>query len=190
MSDATQQMHADHSVRAARTEWVKVWDPFVRVFHWSLVGLFAFSFLTGDEWKSAHMLSGYLIATLIALRVIWGVIGTEHARFSSFIYRPTTVLAFLADSVRMRARRYLGHNPAGGAMVIALLLAISGIATTGYMMTTDAYWGVEWVEDTHKTLVYGTLGLIGLHLAGVLFASLEHHENLVRSMLNGWKRSR
>ena len=190
MSDATQQMHADHSVRAARTEWVKVWDPFVRVFHWSLVGLFAFSFLTGDEWKSAHVLSGYLIATLIALRVIWGVIGTEHARFSSFIYRPTTVLAFLADSVRMRARRYLGHNPAGGAMVIALLLAISGIATTGYMMTTDAYWGVEWVEEAHEALVYATLGLIGLHLAGVVLASLEHHENLVRSMLNGWKRSR
>ncbi len=190
MSDATQQMHADHSVRAARTEWVKVWDPFVRVFHWSLVGLFAFSFLTGDEWKSAHILSGYLIATLIALRVIWGVIGTEHARFSSFIYRPTTVLAFLADSVRMRARRYLGHNPAGGAMVIALLVAISGIAATGYMMTTDAYWGVEWVEEAHETLVYATLGLIGLHLAGVVLASLEHHENLVRSMLNGWKRNR
>lgn len=190
MSDATQQMHGDHSVRPARTEWVKVWDPFVRIFHWSLVGLFAFSFLTGDEWKSAHILSGYLIATLIALRVIWGVIGTEHARFRSFIYRPTTVLSFLADSVRMRARRYLGHNPAGGAMVIALLVAISGIAATGYMMTTDAYWGVEWVEEAHETLVYATLVLIALHVAGVVLASMEHGENLVRSMLNGWKRSR
>ncbi|MNT72096.1 hypothetical protein D3C72_2106640 [compost metagenome] len=90
----------------------------------------------------------------------------------------------------MRAKRYLGHNPAGGAMVIALLLAISGIAATGYMMTTDAFWGIEWVEETHEALVYGTLGLVALHLAGVAFASFEHRENLVRAMLNGWKRSR
>lgn len=190
MSDATQELHGAHSVRLKRTEWIKVWDPFVRIFHWSLVGLFAFSFLTGDEWKSAHILSGYLIAGLVALRVVWGLVGSEHARFANFVYRPATVLAFLVDTARMRAKRYLGHNPAGGAMVIALLLSISGIATTGYMMTTDAFWGIEWVEETHKALVYGTLGLVALHLAGVAFASFEHRENLVRAMLNGWKRSR
>lgn len=168
---------------------VKVWDPLVRIFHWSLVGLFAFSFLTGDEWKKAHILSGYTIAGLIAFRILWGLVGTHHARFSSFIYAPSTILAFLRDSLTFRAKRYLGHNPAGGAMVILLLLMIAGIATTGYMMTTDAYWGIEWVEETHETLVYATIGLIVLHVAGVVLASVEHRENLVRAMVTGWKRA-
>ena len=88
----------------------------------------------------------------------------------------------------MRARRYIGHNPAGGAMVILLIAMISGIVTTGYMMTTDTWWGIEWVEDVHKTLVYATLGLIVLHVAGVILASIEHRENLVRAMITGWKR--
>ncbi|MGR6468701.1 cytochrome b/b6 domain-containing protein [Rhizobium sp. PAMB 3182] len=166
----------------------KVWDPFVRLFHWSLVGFFAFSYLTGDEWKSAHILSGYVIAGLIAFRVLWGLVGTEHARFSTFIYRPSTVLGFLRDTARMRARRYLGHNPAGGAMVIALLVMIATIATTGYMMTTDAYWGVEWVGELHEGAVNVTLGLVGLHILGVILASFEHRENLVRAMITGRKR--
>ena len=188
MSDATQELHGAHSVRLKRTEWIKVWDPFVRIFHWSLVGLFAFSYLTGDEWKSAHIVSGYLIAGLLGFRVVWGLIGTEHARFGSFVRSPKAILAFLADTARMRAKRYLGHNPAGGAMVIALLLAIAGTASTGYMMTTNAFWGIEWVEETHEALVNVTLGLVALHLAGVALASVEHRENLVRAMLNGWKR--
>ncbi len=168
---------------------IKVWDPLVRIFHWSLVGLFTFSFFTGDEWKSAHIWSGYAIGALLAIRIVWGLVGTHHARFASFIYSPATILVFLKDSLTFRAKRYVGHNPAGGAMVILLLLMISGIVTTGYMMTTDAYWGIEWVEETHETLVYATLGLIALHVAGVVLASLEHRENLARAMVTGWKRA-
>lgn len=167
---------------------VKVWDPLLRIFHWSLVALFAFSFFTGDEWKSAHILSGYTIAGLIVFRLIWGLIGPRHARFASFIYAPGTILAFLRDSFRFRAKRYLGHNPAGGIMVVMLLAMISVIATTGYMMTTDAFWGVDWVEETHEAAVYTTIGLIVLHIAGVILASVEHHENLARAMVTGWKR--
>ncbi|MHA7968348.1 cytochrome b/b6 domain-containing protein [Rhizobium sp. CAU 1783] len=189
MADASQELQGARSARETRAEWIKVWDPFVRLFHWSLVGLFAFSYATGDEWKSAHVVSGYLIGSLIAMRVLWGLFGSEHARFVNFIYSPVTVLSFLADTARMRAKRYIGHNPAGGAMVIALLLTVGGIATTGYMMTTDAYWGIEWVEDTHKILVNVALGLIALHVAGVVLASVEHGENLVRAMVTGRKRS-
>ncbi|HWU64214.1 MAG TPA: cytochrome b/b6 domain-containing protein [Ensifer sp.] len=167
---------------------VKVWDPLVRIFHWSLVALFTFSFFTGDEWKSAHVLSGYAIGILLAIRVMWGLVGTRHARFISFIYSPRTILTFLKDSLSMKAKRYVGHNPAGGAMVILLIAMISGIVTTGYMMTTDTFWGIEWVEDVHKTLVYSTLGLIVLHVAGVVLASVEHRENLARAMITGWKR--
>lgn len=190
MSSAEHSMPGTlQSGRATRPALVKVWDPLVRLFHWALVGFFAFSFVTGDEWKDAHIASGYIIAALIAFRVVWGLVGTEHARFASFIYSPVTVLRFIAESAAMKAKRYIGHNPAGGAMVIALLLMISGIVTTGYMMTTDAYWGTEWVEDTHKVLVYSTLGLIGLHIGGVVLASVEHKENLVRAMITGRKRA-
>ena len=171
------------------SQTVKVWDPFVRLFHWSLVGLFTFSYFTGDEWKKAHIYSGYAIAGLITLRVVWGLIGSRHARFSDFLYSPGTVVRFIFDTARLRAKRYVGHNPAGGMMVLALLLVIGTIATTGYMMTTDAFWGIEWVEDTHKTAVNVALGLVALHVLGVAAASLEHGENLVRAMITGRKRA-
>lgn len=168
---------------------VRVWDPLVRIFHWSLAGLFAFAFLTGDEWDKAHETAGYAVAALVALRIVWGFIGPRRARFADFVRGPGTVLSFLRDSVRFRARRHLGHNPAGGVMVLALLASIGGIAATGIMMTTDAWWGVGWVEELHEALAFGTLGLIVLHVGGVVFASLEHRENLVRAMITGRKRA-
>jgi len=168
---------------------VRVWDPLVRIFHWSLVGLFTFSFFTGDEWKSAHIWSGYAIVGLIAFRIIWGFIGSRHARFADFVKSPVTVVGFVIDTARFRARRYIGHNPAGGIMVLALLTMISIIATSGYIMTTDAFWGIEWVENVHETAVYLTIGLIVLHVLGVIVASFEHRENLVRSMITGRKRA-
>lgn len=167
---------------------VEVWDPLVRLFHWSLVGLFIFSYFTGDEWKSAHVYSGYAIIGLLVFRVVWGLVGSRHARFSDFIYRPSTVITFLIDTARLRAKRYIGHNPAGGAMVVALLLMLSAITATGYMMTTDAYWGVEWVEEVHEIAVNLTLGLVALHILGVILASFEHGENLARAMITGKKR--
>lgn len=166
---------------------VRVWDPLVRIFHWSLVGLFAFAFLTGDEWQKPHEVAGYVIAGLIGFRVIWGFVGSRHARFVSFIYRPSTVAGFLTDTARMKARRYLGHNPAGGLMVIALLLVLAAISLTGFMMTTNAYWGVEWVEELHEASAFAALGLIGLHVGGVVVAGFEHGENLVRAMVTGRK---
>ena len=168
---------------------VRVWDPLVRIFHWSLVGLFTFAFLTGDEWQKPHEVAGYIIAGLIGFRVIWGLIGSRYARFASFIYRPSTVAGFLADTMRMKARRYLGHNPAGGMMVAGLLLAIVGISLSGWMMTTDAYWGVGWVEELHEAAAFTALGLVALHVGGVIVASFEHGENLVRAMVTGRKRT-
>ncbi|CAN7728067.1 cytochrome b/b6 domain-containing protein [Rhizobium sp. LjRoot98] len=188
MRSAEHEMLGSLTGRGERPERIKVWDPVVRLFHWALVGAFTFSFFTGDEWKSAHILSGYVIGSLVVIRVLWGLFGSEHARFVNFVRSPLTVVGYLADTARMRAKRYIGHNPAGGFMVIALLSMIAGIVTTGYMMTTDAYWGVEWVEDVHTALVYSTLGLIVFHILGVLVASIEHRENLVRAMITGWKR--
>ena len=168
---------------------VQVWDPFVRIFHWSLVGLFVLAFVTGDETEWLHLTAGYAIAVLIVLRIIWGFVGSRHARFSDFVCAPRQVTDYVRGAIRLRAPRHLGHNPAGGAMIIALLTMLIGISATGFMMTTDAFWGAQWVEDLHEGLVYVTLGLIALHVAGVVFASVEHGENLVKAMITGRKRA-
>lgn len=166
----------------------RVWDPFVRIFHWSLVGLFAVAFVTGDEIEWLHIRVGYAIAALVALRIVWGFVGTRYARFTDFVRSPRETATYMRQAARWKAPRHLGHNPAGGVMVVALLASIAGIAATGFAMTTDAFWGAQWMEDLHEGLVYTTIGLIALHVAGVLFSSLEHGENLVKAMISGRKR--
>lgn len=175
--------------RETRPAFVKVWDPFVRLFHWSLVLFFVVAMVSADEWDLVHEYVGYFVASLIGSRIIWGVIGTRHARFSDFIYSPSAVFRYLKDSLKLKARRYIGHNPAGGAMVLALLLSITAVSATGIMMTTEAYWSAEWVEDVHEVAANLTLGLVILHVAGVVFSSVEHKENLIRSMFSGKKRA-
>lgn len=167
---------------------VKVLDLFVRVFHWSLATLFVVAYATGDDIEQAHIAAGYTIAVLLALRIVWGFVGPRHARFSNFIRPPREVLAYLRDVALLRAPRYLGHNPAGGAMIIALLAMLAGTCITGYMMTTNAFWGAKWVEGVHETLANLTVGLIVFHVLGVLVASFEHGENLVKAMITGRKR--
>lgn len=177
-----------HTSQAAPPESVPVWDPFVRIFHWSLVTLFVVCYVTGDEWGDLHEAAGYVVAGLLVSRVLWGLVGPKHARFADFVRSPATVLAFLRDTLRLKAPRYIGHNPAGGAMVLALIATIGVICGTGVMMGMDAFWGEQWVEDLHVGATWVTIGLVVLHVAGVLLASIEHRENLVRSMFNGRKR--
>lgn len=168
---------------------IKVWDPFVRIFHWSLVACFVIAYATGDEIERVHIATGYTIAGLLVTRIIWGFVGPRHARFSNFVRPPREVLAYLRDVAMLRALRYIGHNPAGGAMIVALLVALAGTCATGYMMTTDAYWGSKLVEHVHEFLANLTVGLVVAHVLGVLIASFEHRENLVASMISGRKRA-
>lgn len=169
---------------------VRVWDPVVRIFHWGTAGLFVLAYATGDEIEWLHLAAGYGIVALLVLRVIWGVIGSRHARFSDFVRGPRQVRAYLADMARLRAARHIGHNPAGGAMVIALMLMLTGIGVSGHLMTTDPFWGAEWMEELHEALVHAVLVLIALHVVGVIVTSLEHGENLVGAMITGRKRDR
>jgi cytochrome b len=166
----------------------RVWDPGVRLFHWGLLAAFVTAYATGGEIRWLHEDAGYVAAALIAFRLVWGFIGSRHARFADFVRAPKAVLAYLQAIRKGHPGRYLGHNPAGGAMVLALLLAVSLIALSGWLMTTDRFWGVQWVENVHELLVNGTLFLVCLHLTGVFIASRQHHENLVLSMLTGRKR--
>jgi cytochrome b len=190
---------------------VRVWDPFVRAFHWSLVGLFALAYLSGDEESRLHVNAGYVIIGLVAARVVWGLVGPRYARFRHFVHGPGTVRAYARDYLAGRARRYLGHNPLGGAMVVALLASVLLTALTGLGMQqldenarlsafstptliaaarADDHRGSahEALEETHEFLANFTLLLIALHVAGVLAGSLLHRENLVRAMLTGDKR--
>jgi cytochrome b len=168
---------------------VFVWDRFVRSFHWSVAGLFLLAYATGDRVEWLHLAAGYGIAALLAVRIFWGLVGPRHARFSDFVRGPRDVRAYLQDMLRLKARRHIGHNPAGGAMVLALLAMLTAIGVTGHLMTTEALWSSEWMEELHEALVHATLVLIGLHVLGVIVASLEHRENLVRAMITGRKRA-
>ena len=174
--------------RNSRPALVKVWDIAVRLFHWYLVIAFAVAWLSADEWDRLHELAGYFIAGLIVFRLVWGIIGTRHARFSDFIVGPTTLINYLRDSLLHRAKRYLGHNPAGGAMVIALLVSLIVVSASGVAMISNAYWGIEWVEEIHEASAVLTLVFVFLHVAGVIFSSISHKENLVRSMFTGKKK--
>ncbi len=165
---------------------IRVWDIGVRLFHWSLVaGVFGSYFLTSPRWL--HLWLGYAVAGLIAFRLIWGLIGPRHARFSDFVPGPRRLIAYLHAMWQGREERHIGHNPAGGAMVIALLAMLAAISVTGYMMGMDAYFGVEWVEELHGALVNFLLLLVALHVGGVILASRRHRENLVLAMITGQK---
>lgn len=168
---------------------VKVWDLFVRLFHWSLAALFIVAYATGDEIERVHIAAGYTIAALLALRIVWGFAGPRHARFSSFVRSPYEVAIYLRDVAMLRAPRHIGHNPAGGIMILALIAMLGATCASGYMMTTDAFWGAKWMEDVHEALANATLGLVIFHVLGVVIASFQHRENLIRAMITGRKRA-
>lgn len=168
---------------------VPVWDLFVRIFHWSLVTSFVVSYATAEVNDTAHEIAGYTVLALVCLRIVWGFIGSRHARFTAFIRSPRTTLGYLGEMAAGRAPRYLGHNPAGGAMIVALLAAMLVICISGHMMLTERFFGVEWVEQVHVWSANVALGLIALHIAGVLISSRLHSENLVLAMITGRKRA-
>jgi cytochrome b len=138
---------------------------------------------------------------VVVIRVVWGFVGPEHARFGNFVYGPRKVLAYLRDLVTFRARRYLGHSPAGGAMVVILLLAVGATTLTGMMdlaiernegplagwLGGGALSRDGWLGDLHASLASITLGLVIFHVLGVVLAGLVHHENLARAMVTGNK---
>ena len=186
-----------HSVPPSQ---IYVWDPFVRLFHWTLVVAFTVAYLTEDDLLTVHVWAGYLVGGLIVARVIWGFVGPAHARFADFLCSPADTLRYVRDLVLFRAQRHLGHSPGGGAMVIMLLLFLAATVVTGLvvyggeqqagplagMFTKDTG---EKVEEVHELLANITLALVLAHIAAVVLASFVHGENLVRAMFTGYKRS-
>ncbi len=167
---------------------IRVWDPFVRAFHWTLALSFAVAWMTGENSGRLHEAAGYVAGALVLARVGWGFVGPRYARFSQFVRPPGAVAAYLRAIAEGRERRFIGHNPAGGAMIVLLLATVALTAGTGWLLTTDAFWGSTAAQRVHSALAHGVLLLVGLHLAGVALASLRHSENLPAAMLSGEKR--
>ena len=185
------------------TRETNVWDPAVRIFHWSLVAAFFAAYLIEDDFLSLHVWAGYIVSGLVLFRILWGFIGTQHARFSDFVRPPYDVIAYLKDELAGRARRYIGHNPAGGAMVVALLVFLTVTVVTGLVMygagecagpfavrlCSAPQWLAEASEEVHEFFANFTLFLVVLHVAGVLWSGCLHHENLVAAMWHGRKQT-
>jgi cytochrome b len=167
---------------------VRAWDLFVRVFHWSLVTLVALDAFVLDPEKEPHAIVGYLIAALIVLRLVWGFVGARTARFSAF---PPDIAAARVHARSLmnsgKEEPHLSHNPLGALMVYNLLATLALITATGVAMQTDMFWGVDWVEGLHETLVNWLLVSVVLHVAGVVFETRRSGVNLVQAMVTGWK---
>ena len=199
---------------------IRVWDPLVRLFHWSLVLAFTIAYLSGDEENSLHIYSGYAVLGLISFRVLWGLIGTRYARFSNFVSSPGTVIQYLKDLLARKPKHYTGHNPAGGWMILALLVTLIVVTVSGLKvyaieeglgplaaeapaltLISSAYAddddehdkdeaAEEFWEEIHEASSNFMLLLIFLHVAGVIVSSRLHDEQLVKAMFTGKKISK
>ncbi|MGA8712752.1 MAG: cytochrome b/b6 domain-containing protein [Roseiarcus sp.] len=173
----------------AGTATIRVWDPFVRTFHWTLALSFAVAWLSGEGPETLHNLAGYAAGALVLARIAWGFFGPGYARFSQFVRSPAAVVDYLKSIAAGSERRFIGHNPAGGAMVVVLLAAVAATAATGWMLTMDTFWGSTSLQRLHSVLAHGVLLLVVAHFFGVVLASLRHRENLARAMVIGDKRA-
>ena len=171
---------------------MKVWDRFVRIAHWSLAACVLAAWITAEsklKWaEPLHEWLGYAALGVIALRLAWGWIGPRYARFREFVAGPASTLAYARAVLRGDEPRYLGHNPLGGWMIVALLSTAALAGLSGWLSVTDRFWGVEWVQETHELLGNAVIALAVLHVAGVVYTSWRQRENLAAAMLSGVKR--
>lgn len=180
------------------TLFTTVWDLPLRIFHWLLVIGFTVAYLTEDELLDIHVWAGYLVFGLLLFRLVWGFIGNHYSRFSSFLCSPATSIAYLKDVIALKPKRYLGHNPAGAAMIVLLLLSIlmttlSGFAVYGADQGAGPLAGIGsanekiW-ETLHELFANFSLVLVLGHIAGVVIESFIHKESLAKAMVTGKKK--
>lgn len=167
---------------------VHVWDPVVRLFHWTVVAGVAVNLFVAEGSDAPHRYVGYLVAVAVAVRLAWGFIGGPYARFAGFLPTPRALGRYLQQLRARREPRYLGHNPAGAVMMAALVVLLGLCCLTGWMQSLDAFWGAPWLQTLHRVTAYAIEALAALHIGGALAESVRHNENLVWSMVTGRKR--
>ncbi len=168
---------------------VRVWDPLVRIFHWTVAGGVLANLTFLREARDWHVNIGYLVVAALAIRIGWGFVGRGHARFASFVPGPRGLTHYMSAMIKRREPRYVGHNPAGAAMIVLLMVLLAIVSATGWMMGLDAFWGVGWVETVHEVSANILTGAIALHIIGAIVESARHRENLPLSMVTGYKRA-
>lgn len=165
----------------------RVWDPAVRLFHWALVAGFATNALILDPETNLHQWIGYGVVGLVAFRILWGLVGSRYARFSSFPPSLSGAVGQMTDIATHRTHPHVGHSPLGALMIYNLILTLLAIGATGYLMTTDMFWGLEWPEELHEAFVTWAELSVVAHIAAVLFESRRTRVKLARAMITGYK---
>ncbi|MEQ1516586.1 MAG: cytochrome b/b6 domain-containing protein [Usitatibacteraceae bacterium] len=182
--------HAEASGHVAATRKILVWDVPVRLFHWLMVATFAGAWLTAESerWRLVHVTLGYTMVGLVAFRIIWGLVGTRYARFTSFVRGPRAVASYLRDIFHGQPRRFVGHNPAGAIAIIGLLVLTLATTFSGWATYTE--FGGSWFEKIHEAAANIMVALVGAHVLGAIASSWLHRENLVGAMISGQKQGR
>lgn len=166
---------------------IRVWDAVVRITHWSVAAIVCYD-LIDDSGDEVHRLLGYVAAGLVLFRILWGFIGSEHARFSAWLPRPAGVLAYARALARRRAPRFVSHTPLGAVMMLAMWALILALGVTGWMSRLDPFWGEDWPIDIHRWLSNTLLALIVAHVLAAILFSVVGKENLIGAMVTGRKR--
>jgi cytochrome b len=159
------------------------------LFHWTVVAAVLLNLFVFQPGRTYHRYAGYIVIGAVLIRLVWGFVGTRHARFSEFFPTPTRLVSYLKALVRGREPRHVGHNPAAAVMMLALMGLLLATGLTGWMMTLDAFWGEDWIEELHSGLANAIMVLALVHAAAAIVESLRHRENLVWSMVTGRKRA-
>lgn len=168
---------------------VSVWPRWLRLGHWLLAGSVILAFATHEGNETVHQALGYGALVVAALRSVMGFVTRRpQARFDHFVRGPAATLTYARQVLAGHAPRFVGHNPLGGWMMLALLANVLACGFTGWLFTTDRFYGEEWLEELHGLLGHAFLPLLALHVAGAIHASRQHRENLVAAMLHGRKR--
>lgn len=167
---------------------ILVWDLPTRIGHWLLAGSFAIAWLTAESesWRNAHVASGYLFGAVIAHRLVWGFVGTRYARFTEFVKSPRAAWQYLTSLLGPQPLHTVGHNPAGGWAIVALLALGAISVMSGWLIFNEI--GGDLFEELHEGASTAALAVVLIHLVGVATGSLVHRENLVASMFSGYKR--
>jgi cytochrome b len=168
----------------------RVWDRFVRFFHWSLVSCVLVNFFLVDDGETLHQWVGYLASGLIVARIVWGFVGSGHARFASFFPTPARLRSHLAALRSRRSDVHLGHNPLGAVMMLALMALVLALGLSGFLQTTDAFWGEAWLQELHAVLASALIGLATVHAAAAIIIGRLEGVSLVGAMITGVKRAR
>ena len=166
---------------------ILVWDVPIRVFHWLLVLSFTGAYLTAESerYRDIHVVLGYTLLGLIGFRLLWGFFGTRYAQFRSFLFKPGEIVAYVQSLLKGKPAHYVGHNPAGSVAIWLLLTLGISSGVTGVLLFQDV--GGDALEELHELVSNTMLAVVLIHIAGVAVSSLMHRENLVRSMITGFK---